>query len=128
MNQQSAQHLQSSVTGFLSKQLDDRRGAIADQVGTQAESIRKVADALRTDGPQSAADLADGVAKYFENFSSYLSDRDPNALIHDLEDFSRKQPWAVAAGALVAGFAVSRVLKTSSFERYRSTLTGSGSH
>ena len=124
MNQQNTQQLQTSVTGFLSKQLDERLGVISDQVGTQAASMRKVAEALRSDGPAPAADLADGVARYFEGVTTYLGERSPEDLMFDLEDYSRRQPWVVAGGALIAGFVLSRVLKTASFERYRSTLTG----
>ena len=39
--------------------------------------------------------------------------------VGDLEGFARQQPWAVAAGALILGFAASRFLKSTSTRRYR---------
>jgi hypothetical protein len=40
-----------------------------------------------------------------------------------VEDFARRNPWAVAAGGLVLGLAASRMLKASSSQRYRSSLS-----
>jgi hypothetical protein len=38
-----------------------------------------------------------------------------------VEDFGRRQPWAVIAGGLALGFAASRFLKASSSRRYESS-------
>jgi hypothetical protein len=47
-----------------------------------------------------------------------LREKDSDALLADVEDFARRQPWAVGAGALVLGFVGSRFLKASSGRRY----------
>ena len=55
-----------------------------------------------------------------ERLGSYLERSDGERIVRDVEDFARRNPWAVAAGGLALGFAASRMLKASSSERYRS--------
>lgn len=56
----------------------------------------------------------------------YLTERDGDTLLHDLEQAARQRPWAVIAGGLTAGFIASRLLKTSSSDRYHRSQNGSG--
>ena len=44
----------------------------------------------------------------------------------DAEDFGRRQPWALAAASVAAGFAASRFLKASSRQRYQARAGGGG--
>lgn len=126
MNSQSVENAQATATSFVSRQLDQRRHTLAEHVGTHAKSLRTIAGSLRDgDGSQPAAEAADRLAAYAERAESYLHDRDVNGVIVDLESFSRTRPWATATVALVAGFAASRFLKTSSISRYRSAFSGS---
>ena len=46
------------------------------------------------------------------------SESDADRILRDVEDFGRRQPLAVAAIGLAAGFAASRFLKASSRSRY----------
>jgi len=50
----------------------------------------------------------------------YGSDSDADRILSDAEDFGRRQPWVVLAGAAAVGLAAARFLKASSRERYRS--------
>jgi hypothetical protein len=47
-------------------------------------------------------------------------------LLRDVEDFARRNPWAVAAGGFALGFVASRLLKASSSERYRASTRSTG--
>jgi hypothetical protein len=47
-----------------------------------------------------------------------MREKDSDALLSDVEDLARRQPWAVGAGAMVLGFVASRFLKASSSRRY----------
>lgn len=127
MNEQTMERAKSTATGFVGRQVDDRRQTIATEIGTHVGSLRTVAENLRgTDGAQPAAQVADRLADYLERAGTYLHERDFDELLVDAERFGRTRPWAVATAALIAGFAVSRFLKTSSVERYRAALSGSG--
>ncbi|MDB5092150.1 MAG: hypothetical protein JWO85_251 [Candidatus Eremiobacteraeota bacterium] len=120
----AAQAVQGSKS-FLGKQVDERSTTIGRQIETVAHDLRNVGDQLRSTGVAGgAANYVDRGAELVDQFGHYLQDADSERLITDLEGYARRAPWAVAAGALMLGFAASRFLKTSSARRYR----GGGSY
>ena len=64
--------------------------------------------------------MQEQAAEKAERLGGYLHDADGDRILRDVEDFGRRNPWAVAAGSLALGFVASRLLKASSSERYRS--------
>ena len=50
----------------------------------------------------------------------FLADANGDALLYDIENFARRQPWLVAGAGAVAGFLAARFVKASSGTRYRS--------
>jgi hypothetical protein len=120
---ETAQNAMNQGKSFVTQQIDDRTTQIGQQVGAVADELRKVGDQLRASGPAGlAADYVDQGAEFVDRIGRYLQDADTDRLMGDLENIARQQPWAVAAGALVLGFAASRFLKTSSARRYREGL------
>jgi len=113
---------------FLNQQVDARTTDLGSRVNEVAQDLRGVSDRLRvnsTIGP--AAGLVDQGATYVERIGAYLTNADSEQLLADAESIVRAQPFAVAAGAFVVGFAASRFLKTSGARRYAAGTTGSGS-
>jgi hypothetical protein len=100
-------------------QVDERSNALGEQVGTTAGDLRTVGEELRKQGKETPAKLADQAAERSERVGRYLSESDADKILSDVEDFARRQPWAVVAGGLALGFAASRVLKASSSDRYQ---------
>lgn len=118
---QTAQQAVDQSKSFLGKQVDGKTTEIGQQIGSVAQELRSVGDQLKQSpvaGP--VAGYVDQGVEYVERLGQYLQDADSDRLLGDLENFARQQPWAVAAGALVLGFAASRFLKSSSTRRYRS--------
>jgi hypothetical protein len=111
--------------GQLRTQLDQRSTQAGEQVTGTASDIRSVADQLREQGKDQPAKLAEQAADRAERLGSYLTESDPDRLLHDIEDLARRQPWAVVAGGIALGFAASRLLKASSSDRYQQRATGS---
>jgi ElaB/YqjD/DUF883 family membrane-anchored ribosome-binding protein len=118
--QEKAQQVAGQVQDRIREQLDQRSSQAAEQIKEQSSDLRSVGESLRKEGKDGPAKAADRLAEYAEKVGGYLGERDSHALLSDAEDFGRKQPWAVAAGGLVLGFAASRFLKASSSERYQS--------
>ena len=113
----------TDVREILGKQVDERSTEIGQRIGTVAEELRNVGDQLRGSGPVGlAAGYVDQAADLVERFGQYLQDADSERLMGDLETIARRNPWGIAAGALVLGFATSRFLKTSSARRYYDAL------
>jgi hypothetical protein len=116
---ETAQNAVNQGKSLLSKQVDERTTEIGRQIGSVAQELRNVGDQLRQSGPAGlAAGYVDQAAELVERLGGYLQDADGERLLGDLETIARKNPWGIAAGALVLGFAASRFLKTSSARRY----------
>jgi hypothetical protein len=124
--QEKAQEAAGQARHRIRGQVDDRSTQAGQQVRTQAQDLRSVGDSLREQGKDQPAKLADQAAERLERAGSWLTESDADRIIGDVEDFARKNPWAVMAGGLALGFAASRVLKASSADRYASRGLSSG--
>jgi len=100
------------------EQVDQRSTQAGQQVRSQASDIRSVAEQLRQQGKDQPAKVAEQAANRIERVGSYLENSDADRILHDVEDYARRQPWTVALGAAALGFAAARFLKASSSDRY----------
>jgi ElaB/YqjD/DUF883 family membrane-anchored ribosome-binding protein len=124
--QEKAQQAAGQARDQVRTQIDERSTQAGQQVSTRAEDLRSVGDQLRQQGKEQPAKLADQAAQRLEKAGSWLQESDADRILGDVEDFARRNPWAVMAGGLALGFAASRVLKASSTERYRTRDDGMG--
>lgn len=118
--EEQAQSAMGSARNTVREQLDSRSTEAGEKVTGTAEDLRSVGQELRNQGKETPAKLADRAAERTEQVGSYLRDSDSDRLLSDIEDFGRRQPWAVLAGGVVVGMAAARFLKASSRGRYRS--------
>jgi hypothetical protein len=99
-------------------QVDQRSTQAGQRVGSFASDARSVGEELRKQGKDQPAKLADQAADRAERLGGYLERSDADRILQDVEDFGRRQPWAVIAGGLALGVVASRFLKASSTRRY----------
>lgn len=100
----------------------DRRSTMAgEQAGSTAQALRDASSKLRDDGNEPVARGMEQVADRIERAGGWLRDSDGDSILRDVEDFGRRNSLAVVAGGVAVGFAVSRVLKASSRNRYESS-------
>jgi hypothetical protein len=85
--------------------------------------MRTASEQLREQGKDQAAKPMEQAAQRVESAGRWLRDSDGDRILHDVEDFGRRNPLAVAAGGLAIGFALSRLLKASSSDRYHGRTT-----
>jgi hypothetical protein len=116
--QEQAQAAAGKAQTKLREQLDQRSSQLAEQAHQQASDLRSVSEALRGQGKDRPAEAVDRLAGYAEQAGSYLRDTEADSMLSDAEDFGRRKPAAVAAGALALGLVASRFLKASSSQRY----------
>jgi hypothetical protein len=126
--QQQAKQTAGQAREKLREQVDMRTTQAGERVGATAGDVRAVADELRSQGKDKPAQYAEQAADRAERLGSYLRDSDGDTILRDVEDIARRQPWAVATGALAAGFVAARLLKASSTERYRQSAAERGSN
>ena len=121
--QEKAQDLSRQARGRAVEQVDQRSTQAGEQVSTVAGDVRSVGEELRRQGKDGPAKIADQAADRADRLGSYLQDSDADRILGDLEDFGRRQPWAVVAGGLALGFVASRFLKASSRQRYETSTS-----
>ena len=123
--QEKAQQAAGEAKSRMRDQVDQRSTQAGEQVTGTAGDLRAVADTLREQGKDQPAKLAEQAAQRTERLGSYLTESSSDRILSDVEDFARKQPWAVVAGGLALGFAASRFMKASSSDRYKSSRSSS---
>jgi hypothetical protein len=121
--QDKAREAAGQARGRMSHEVDRRSTQAGEQVSSGASDARSVVDELRKQGKDKPARYVEQAADRAERLGGYLQESDGDRILRDVEDFARRNPWAVAAGGLALGFVASRMLKASSGERYRSSLT-----
>jgi hypothetical protein len=101
--------------------MDQKNGAAGRMEGI-AHALRTASDDLQTQGQPTVAEYSRYVAEGLESMAESLGRRDVDDLMGSVEDFARARPVAFLGGAVVAGFALARFMKSSSARRYeRST-------
>ena len=115
---EQAQQAAGQARGQIRQQVDERSTQAGERVSSTADDVRSVAQQLREQGKDQPAKLAEQAADRAQGLGDYLKRSDGEAILRDVEDFGRRQPWAAILGGLALGFAASRFLKASSSDRY----------
>lgn len=93
-------------------QLDEAKDRAAGGVNRTADAARQAAHTLR-DGDQAwLASLVERGAEGLGDFANTLRGNDLNGLLRRAEEFARSQPVLFAGGAMILGFALTRVART----------------
>lgn len=116
--QEAAGQAKEKAGSQLRSQVDQRSTDAGHRVGGLASDARAVGESLREQGKDQPAKLAEQAADRAERLGSYLKESDADRILGDVEDFGRRQPWAVIAGGVAIGLVASRFLKASSIDRY----------
>ena len=116
--QKAAGQAKDKAGSQLRSQVDQRSTDAGHRVGGVASDVRAVGESLREQGKDQPAKLAEQAADRAERLGSYLKESDADRILGDVEDFGRRQPWAVIAGGVAIGLVASRLLKASSVDRY----------
>lgn len=104
---------------------DQAKQTVTSQVSSQkqkaSEALTSVAGALRQTGDQLSNNDQGAIGQYatkaadqVERLSGFLRDNDVNDIIHEAEQFARRQPAAFLGGAFALGLLAARFLKSSS--------------
>jgi hypothetical protein len=94
-----------------------QKQAAAGQVGGFAHALRRASGDLEEHGQDIAARYVEQAADGLERASAALERRDLDELMAGVEEFARRQPVAFLGGAVVAGFGLARLLKSSAGRR-----------
>ena len=102
---------------------DQQKHAAAGRVEGVAHALRRASDDLREQGQPMIAEYSRYAAEGLESMAQSIDRRDVDDFVEGVENFARERPVAFLGGAMVAGFALARFMKSSSARRYRRTAT-----
>jgi hypothetical protein len=101
--------------------VDQQKHAAVGQVEGIAHALRTASDELRDQGQPMVAEYSRHAAEGLENMAQSLDRREMGEFVENIEQFARERPVAFIGGAMVAGFALARFMKSSSPRRSRRT-------
>ena len=116
---ETAQEARVKAGDRVRQEVDTRSTQAGQQTRSVAEAMRRSGEQLRSEQKETPAKLLEGSADRAERLGGYLERSSGDDILRDVEDFARRQPWLVAAGAFAFGLAASRFLKASSSRRYQ---------
>ncbi len=106
-----ASDIASHIGDELSDTAAQQKVRGADALHAVAKAITVAARELEGQSPQVAGRFR-SAARGLDSFSDDIRERSVQDLMHKAVDVAHRQPWTFFAGAAVAGFAVSRLLKS----------------
>jgi len=99
--------------------VDHQKEAAVGGIEGMAQALRSASDDLRERGQPVAAEYSRQVADGLDSMANWVSGRNLDDFVGSVEDFARQRPVAFIGGAMVAGFALARFMKSSSARRSR---------
>lgn len=98
------------------KLVEDQQGMAADYLRAVAAAIGSGADELDRQGHGTTASYVSRTADEVKELIDGFAQRDPGALLQEVQSFARRRPGIFFGAALLAGFGATRFLKASASE------------
>src|SRR5438067_4535348 len=118
--QEQASEFAANVGQELTKTAENQKTRGVDAIQCFARAISRAAAELENQSPQVARSVRDAAAKV-EGLSNNLSNHSVDELVRAATDLARSQPMLFIGGAVAAGFALSRFLKSSASNQEMAT-------
>jgi len=112
MVKEQASKFASGVGDQLTRGVEDQKKQGVDAIRGVARAIGSAADGLEGQSPQVARFVRDAAGQ-IESFSGNLENKSVGDLVQQVTSLARSNPTLFIAGALAAGFALSRFIKSS---------------
>ncbi len=119
-SQEMAQQGQQKASEYAEQGREQAKGQIATQKERASSELQGISRALRQTGDQLREQDQDSIGQYAEQaadqvgrLSDFLSEKDSEQLISEVEDFARHRPAIFLGAAFVVGAAAARFLKSS---------------
>lgn len=99
-------------------QFANRKDRVADDIDNVASALRRTGEQLRDEDTGFVGDYVSKAADAVSNISQNLREKDLDQLLHETEDFARREPTIFLGSAFALGMIAARFLKSSSERRY----------
>ncbi len=101
----------SQATDFIKRQADRRSRELGGRLNAAADELESAGQNVSGVGQEITANVARQLATLTRRAGYYLENTDTERMLEDARTFTREQPWTVVAIGMVAGFALSRIMK-----------------
>lgn len=103
-----------------------QKSRVAESIGSVAQALRQTGESLNTQKQPAIGNFATQAADKIEKFSTDLESKSVNELLHDVENFARRDPELFLGGAVALGLLASRFFKASGrrSDQYKTTPSG----
>ncbi|WP_395672664.1 hypothetical protein [Phenylobacterium sp.] len=108
-----AQNFAAAAQQKAAGEIEKHKQTATNTLGQVAEAIRRAGDQLSEGDAAPVSRYVSQAADGIENFTRSLSDMRPEEMADAVRDFSRRNPAVVLAGAVLAGVALGRFLRSS---------------
>ncbi len=115
---QAAGNVQQQAT----EQLEGRKGQAVSNLDQVSQALQQVGGQLRQNDQAQLGQVAELAASQVGRLSGYLRNRRVGDLIDDVQDFGRRQPELMLAGAFLLGVVGARFLKASARQANSSSM------
>lgn len=113
---QKASQAMDEVQGRAYGMLDQQKSRAADTLGSVAGALHSTGDQLNQQNQGNFGQYAHRAADTIDNLSRQLNDKNIDELVHEAQDFARREPQIFLGGAVLAGILLARFLKSSAPE------------
>jgi hypothetical protein len=118
----SAKDYAKDVAGRAKEQgramFDEQKESAAGTVNSAANAFRNTAQQLQGEGRTETGRYVEMFADQLQSLGYRLHNQNLDGLIREVEDFGRRSPGTLLAGSVIAGFVLTRFLKSSAGHRY----------
>ena len=111
---EKVEQLTDQAKQSVTAQLSTQKQKASETLGSVAQALRQTSHQMRSGDQAAIGDYATKAADQVERLSGFLRDRDVNDILHETEQFARRQPALFLGGAFVLGLIGARFLKSSS--------------
>ena len=101
----------SQATDFIRRQAERRSREIGGRLNAAADDLESAGEDMLERGQDLTATIARQLVRVARRAGDYLEKTDTKQMLEDARTITREQPWTVVAVGMVAGFALSRVVK-----------------
>jgi ElaB/YqjD/DUF883 family membrane-anchored ribosome-binding protein len=101
----------SQATDFIKRQADRGSKELGGRLSAAADELESAGKGMSSIAHDITATMARQLARVARRAGYYLEHTDTDKMLEDARDFTREQPWTVVCIGMVAGFALSRVVK-----------------
>ena len=106
-----AEQLSTSASNRIHREIDDRKGTVAEQARSVSAAIQRTASELNDGAPEWLKSAFRQGAQQVQRLADSLDQKDSGQIMSDIQTLARNNPASFLLGCAALGFAAARIFK-----------------